>query len=281
MPETVLPSVAFDGAKNATPQAPVIEIAHLDAHYGSRQILFDVNLEVHPGEIMVVMGGSGSGKSTLLRLLVGLERPSAGIIRLFGKDINRLGPNEMLDLRRRIGVSFQGGALLSSLTVAENIKLPLRELTRLDEKTMDIMARLKLEVTNLSGFGDLMPSELSGGMLKRAAVARAIIMDPSLLFFDEPSAGLDPVVASALDDLILRLRDAMEMTIVVVTHDIESAFKIADRITVLDKGRILAVDSAQAIRNSSNERIQNLLHRRAEQEDVDPAEYLRRIAGDA
>lgn len=275
-----LPATSSDVDENGASRSTVIAIAHLDAHYGARQILFDVNLEIHAGEIMVIMGGSGSGKSTLMRLVVGLERPSAGVVRLFGKDINRLRANEMLDLRRRIGVSFQGGALLSSLSVAENIKLPLRELTGLDEKTMDIMARLKLEVTNLSGFGDLMPSELSGGMLKRAAVARAIIMDPSLLFFDEPSAGLDPVVASALDDLILRLRDAMEMTVVVVTHDIESAFKIADRITVLDKGRILAVDSAEAIRSSGNERIQNLLHRRAEQEEVDPAEYLRRIAGD-
>lgn len=280
MAGAAFPAAASDVAEGPAPQPPVIEIAHLDAHYGARQILFDINLDIRAGEIMVIMGGSGSGKSTLMRLAVGLERPSAGVIRLFGKDINRLRSDELLNLRRRIGVSFQGGALLSSLSVAENIKLPLRELTGLDEKTMDIMARLKLEVTSLSGFGDLMPSELSGGMLKRAAVARAIIMDPALLFFDEPSAGLDPAVASALDDLILRLRDAMEMTVVVVTHDIESAFKIADRITVLDKGRILAVDGAEKIRNSSNVRIQNLLHRRAEQEEIDPAEYLRRLAGD-
>lgn len=273
-------STAPVAAEIGAPRTAVIEIEHLNAHYGARQILFDVNLDVRAGEIMVIMGGSGSGKSTLLRLAVGLDRPTAGVVRLFGNDINSLSASEMLDLRRRIGVSFQGGALLSSLTVAENIKLPLRELTNLDEKTMEIMARLKLEVTNLSGFGGLMPSELSGGMLKRAAVARAIIMDPSLLFFDEPSAGLDPVVASALDDLILRLRDAMEMTVVVVTHDIESAFKIADRITVLDKGHVLAVDDAAAIRESSDEHIQNLLHRRAEEEAIDPAEYLHRIAGD-
>ncbi len=274
-------SSAADAAAIGARPAPVIEVAHLDASYGARQILFDVNLDIHDGEIMVIMGGSGSGKSTLLRHMVGLERAATGAVRLFGKDIARLGADEMLDLRRRIGVSFQGGAMLSSLSVAENIKLPLRELTRLDDRTMDIMARLKLEVTNLSGFGDLMPSELSGGMLKRAAVARAIVMDPALLFFDEPSAGLDPVVASALDDLILRLREAMEMTVVVVTHDIESAFKIADRITVLDHGRILAVDSAEAIRYSASERIQNLLNRRAEEEAIDPAAYLRRLAGDA
>ena len=274
-------SSAADAAAIGARPAPVIEVAHLDASYGARQILFDVNLDIHDGEIMVIIGRSGSGKSTLLRHMVGLERAATGAVRLFGKDIARLGADEMLDLRRRIGVSFQGGAMLSSLSVAENIKLPLRELTRLDDRTMDIMARLKLEVTNLSGFGDLMPSELSGGMLKRAAVARAIVMDPALLFFDEPSAGLAPVVASALDDLILRLREAMEMTVVVVTHDIESAFKIADRITVLDHGRILAVDSAEAIRYSASERIQNLLNRRAEEEAIDPAAYLRRLAGDA
>jgi ABC-type nitrate/sulfonate/bicarbonate transport system ATPase subunit len=142
---------------------------------------------------------------------------------------------EMLKLRRRIGVAFQGGALFSSMNVLDNIMLPLREHTRLDPKTMEIMARMKLEVVSLAGADRLMPSELSGGMMKRAAVARAIVMDPKLLFFDEPSAGLDPVVSSALDDLILKLRDAMNMTMVVVTHELESAFKIADRITVLDR----------------------------------------------
>ena len=170
----------------------------MSAHYGDTQVLFDLNLSIRHGEIMVIMGGSGSGKSTLLRHLIGLERPSAGEIRLLGQDTAELSQIEELDLRRQIGVAFQGGAMFSSLTVADNIKLPLREHTRLDEKTMDIMARMKLEVVNLSGFGDLMPSELSGGMLKRAAVARAIVTDPKLLFFDEPSAGLDPTVSAAL-----------------------------------------------------------------------------------
>jgi phospholipid/cholesterol/gamma-HCH transport system ATP-binding protein len=257
-----------------------IEIAGLNAHFGDRQVLFDVDLKVRAGEILVIMGGSGSGKSTLLRHLIGLETPTSGAIRLLGRDMATLKPLELLDLRRRIGVAFQGGALLSSLTVAENIMLPLREHTKLDANTMKIMARLKLEVVNLAGFGHLMPSELSGGMLKRAAVARAIAMDPKLLFFDEPSAGLDPVVSSALDDLILRLRDAMNMTVVVVTHELESAFKIADRICVLDRGRILMVDDAHAVRTSDNERIQNLLNRQAEEADVDGAAYLRRLTGD-
>ncbi len=258
---------------------PVIEVSGLHAHYGQRQILFGVDLIVKRGEILVIMGGSGSGKSTLLRHLVGLEQPTAGTIKLLGQDLHDLPPLEAMALRRQMGVAFQGGALFSSLSVAENIKLPLREHVRLDEKTMDIMARLKLEVVNLAGFGDLMPSELSGGMLKRAAVARAIVMDPKLVFFDEPSAGLDPVVSSALDNLILRLREAMGITIVVVTHEVESAFKIADRIAILDQGRVLAVDSVKAIRSSRNQRIQNLLNRVAEEEQIEPAEYLRRLTG--
>ncbi len=261
--------------------SPVIEVCGLDAHYGRRQILSDINLTVEPGEIMVIMGASGSGKSTLLRHLVGLEVPSAGAIRLFGQDIARLGAMEMLALCRKIGVAFQGGALFSSMTVADNIMLPLMEHGNLDRKTMEIVARLKLEVVKLAGCGELLPWELSGGMLKRAAVARAIVMDPKLLFFDEPSAGLDPAVASALDDLILQLRDAMDMTIVVVTHELESAFKIADRITVLDQGRILMVDRVEAVRNSKNRRIQNLLNRRAEEEEIDADSYLRRLTGTA
>ena len=260
---------------------PVVEARGLCAGYGQTQVLYDVDLDVRDGEIMVIMGGSGSGKSTLLRLLIGLELPKAGSLRLLGHETSRLGPIEMLDLRRKMGVAFQGGALFSSMSVAENIKLPLREHAKLDEATMDIMARLKLEVVNLSGFGHLMPAELSGGMLKRAAIARAIVMDPKVLFFDEPSAGLDPIVSAALDELILRLRDAMEMTIVVVTHEVESAFKIADRITVLDRGRILEVGTRDEVRNSSNQRIQDMLNRRSTEEPLEPAAYLRRLTGDA
>jgi phospholipid/cholesterol/gamma-HCH transport system ATP-binding protein len=258
---------------------PVIEVRNLDAHYGETQILHGVELAVAGGEIMVIMGGSGSGKTTLLRHLIGLEKPTAGTLELLGLELESLGAIETMKLRRQIGVAFQGGAMFSSLSVMENIKLPLREHTRLDETTMDIMARMKLEVVNLSGFGELMPSELSGGMLKRAAVARAIIMDPKLLFFDEPSAGLDPVVSAALDELILRLRDAMEMTVVVVTHEVESALAIADRITVLDGGRIIEVDTPEAIRKSQNPRVHNLLNRKSETQVLDPDEYLRRLTG--
>jgi phospholipid/cholesterol/gamma-HCH transport system ATP-binding protein len=158
--------------------------------------------------------------------------------------------------------------------------LPLREHTELDGGTIEIMMRLKLEIVKLAGFENLMPSELSGGMIKRAAFARAIAMDPALLFCDEPSAGLDPVVSRALDELILDLRDAMRMTIVVVTHELESAFRIADRITVLDQGDILMTGTVDEVRNCDNERIQNLLNRRFEEDEVDPEEYLARLTGD-
>ncbi len=259
--------------------APVIEVRGLDAHYGETQVLYGIDLAVAASEIMVIMGGSGSGKTTLLRHLIGLERPTAGTLKLLGEELDSLGALDTMKLRRQIGVAFQGGALFSSMSVMDNIKLPLREHTRLDETTMDIMARMKLEVVNLAGFGDLMPAELSGGMLKRAAVARAIVMDPKLLFFDEPSAGLDPVVSAALDELILRLRDAMQITVVVVTHEVESALGIADRITILDSGRIVEVDTPEAIRNSQNPRVHNLLNRKSEMEVLDPDEYLRRLTG--
>jgi phospholipid/cholesterol/gamma-HCH transport system ATP-binding protein len=257
--------------------APLIEVEGLEAWYGRRRILQGVDFSVNAGEIRVIMGGSGSGKSTLLRHLLGLQKPRSGRVRLLGVDVGRAGEREMNALRRQIGVSFQGGALLTSMSVGENVALPLREHTDLDENTIRIMSRLKLEVVNLGGFQDLMPSQLSGGMIKRAALARAIVMDPKLLFFDEPSAGLDPVVSAELDELILRLRDALRMTIVVVTHELESAFKIADTITVLEQGNILMTGSVDAVRRSDNERIQDLLNRRPREVQVDADAYLRRL----
>ncbi len=259
---------------------PVIDVSDLVTYYGSRQILNRVSLCVEKGEIMVVMGGSGSGKSTLLRHLLGLERPSSGSIKLLGRDLGTMSDVELSQFYRKLGVAFQSGALFSSMTVGENIMLPLREHADLDTKTMEIMVRIKLEVVNLAGFEDLLPSELSGGMIKRAAFARAVIMDPALLFCDEPSAGLDPVVSSALDELILRLREALDMTIVVVTHDLDSAFRIADRVTILDRGEILTIGTVEQVRSSNNKRIQDLLNRRFEEESLDPDEYLARLTGE-
>jgi len=256
---------------------PVIEVENLVTYYGEQRILDDVSLSVMQGEIMVIMGGSGSGKSTLLRYLLGLHRADAGSIRIFGKDIGSLSGKQWLELRKKMGVSFQGGALFNSMNVGDNVCMPLREHTNLDANTMRIMSRMKLEVVNLAGFEHLMPAQLSGGMTKRAALARALVMDPSILFFDEPSAGLDPVVAADLDKLILRIRDAMQVSIVVVTHELESAFAIADRITVLDHGRILMTGAVDEVRNSTNQRVQNLLTRTSVEEPVNADEYLQRL----
>ncbi|MCH7863638.1 MAG: ABC transporter ATP-binding protein [Proteobacteria bacterium] len=258
----------------------VIEVENLVTHYGERKILNGISLDVRDGEIMVIMGGSGSGKSTLLRHLMALETKTSGTMRILGKDIDELSALEFVELRKKIGVAFQGGALFSSLTVGENVMLPLYEHTDLEWTTMEIMARMKLQVVELGGFEDLTPAELSGGMVKRAAFARAVVMDPQILFCDEPSAGLDPAVASALDDLILNLREAMGMTIVVVTHELESAFKIADRITVLDRGDILMIGTVDEVRASTNERIYNLLNRVPEDDTMDPDEYLARLTGE-
>jgi phospholipid/cholesterol/gamma-HCH transport system ATP-binding protein len=271
------PAAASPATNAAAGSEPLIEVAGLEAYYGRRRILHGIDFRVMPGEIRVIMGGSGSGKSTLLRHLLGLQKPARGSVRILGIDLAHADPAQMLALRRQMGVSFQGGALFTSMTIGDNVALPLREHLRLDENTVRIMSRLKLEVVNLGGFQDLMPSQLSGGMVKRAALARAIVMDPRLLFFDEPSAGLDPVVSAELDELILQLRDAMRMSIVVVTHELESAFKIADTITVLDHGNVLMTGTVEEVRNSDNERIQDLLNRRPREVTVDVDAYLRRL----
>ena len=259
-----------------SPEPLAVEVHNLRVEYDGRVVLRDVTLEVRPGEVMVIMGGSGSGKSTLLRHLLGLELPAFGRIRLLGEDLTALTSMQMLELRKKMGVAFQGGAMLGSLTVGENIMLPLREHTRLDENTMRIMMRLKLDVVNLSGCEDLMPSQLSGGMIKRASLARAIVMDPKLVFFDEPSSGLDPVVAAGLDELIIKLNEA-GMSMVVVTHMLESAFKIADRIAVLGEGEMLVCGTIEEVRASKNERVQALLNRREKHEELPPEEYLKRL----
>ncbi len=257
----------------------IIQVSDLITHYGSKKILNGVSLDVNKGEIMVIMGGSGSGKSTLLRYMLGLNKPTSGSIKLLGEDITKMSSNQLYQMKKQIGVSFQGGALFGSMSVSENIQLPLSEHANLDVNTMRIMSQMKLEVVNMAGFEDLMPSQLSGGMIKRAALARAIILDPKLLFFDEPSAGLDPVVSAELDELILNLRDAMGMSIVVVTHELESAFKIADRITILDRGEILMCGTVDEVKNSDNHRVYNLLHRQPRRDMVDVDEYLQRLTG--
>ncbi len=255
----------------------VIQVNNLNAHYGKVQILKNINLCLEQGNILVIMGGSGSGKSTLMKHLLALKKPSSGQVLIEGSDINKINAKALAKQRMRMGVAFQGGALLSSLTVGENIKLPLHHHHKLDAKTIDIMTRLKLDLMNLGGAEHLMPSQLSGGMLKRAGLARAVIQDPKLLFFDEPSAGLDPVTSVELDQLILKLRSAMSMSIVVVTHDLDSAFTIADKITILNEGEIIITGTVDEIKQCADERVQNLIHRKARNNQVDGDKFLKHL----
>ncbi|MCG8380364.1 MAG: ATP-binding cassette domain-containing protein [Proteobacteria bacterium] len=262
---------------NETSKKTIIDVKGLNAFYGDRQILSDISLEITENEIMVIMGHSGSGKSTLLRHVLGLNRPVSGSIKILDQEITTLDHYALYELRKKIGVAFQNGAMFSSMNLLENVELPLHEHTRLDKNTIRIMARLKLELMDLGDNESLMPSELSGGMLKRAGLARAVVMDPNILFFDEPSAGLDPVTSAELDDLILQLRDAMNMTIVVVTHELESAFKIADRITVIDKGKQIMTGNKEEIKDSDDPRIINMLQRRAANETINADDYLNKL----
>src|SRR5664279_4610593 len=220
---------------------PAISVVNLRVSYGDREILHGISFDVQRGETMVILGGSGSGKSTLLRTLVGLEKPTKGEVWITGINTAQISEFEMDDIRKKIGMSFQGSALFGSMTVGENVALPLREHTNLEDSTIEVMVRIKLGQVGLSNFEDYMPSELSGGMKKRAAVARALAMDPEILFFDEPSAGLDPIIAAGLDELILNLKKAYAITMVVVTHELASAFLIADRMVYVDRGHIVAL----------------------------------------
>ena len=242
-------------------EAPIISARDLRVSYGEREILHGVSLDVAPRETIVILGGSGSGKSTLLRTMVGLERPTSGSIRVGGTDLAHASPDELDDVRKKIGLSFQGGALIGSMTVGENVALPLLEHTNLEPSTIEVMVRIKLQQVGLIKFQHYMPSQLSGGMKKRAALARAMAMDPEILFFDEPSAGLDPVIAAGIDELILNLKKALAVTIVVVTHELASAFLIADRIIVLDGGHIVTASTTEELRKSTHPRIQQILNR--------------------
>ena len=258
-----------------------IAVTNLTGGYNGTAVIHNCNMQIAAGEIVVIMGGSGSGKSTFLRHLIGLKPPMEGDVLLFGESLYGVDEIARLRLLKGIGVAFQSGALLSSLTVAENVALPLIEHSQLDRETIDVIVRMKLDFVGLLGKEDLLPSELSGGMLKRVAVARAIALDPRLTFMDEPSAGLDPVVEAALDELIIKLRDTLGMSVAVVTHELERAFKIADRIVVLDRGHIIFSGSVAEIKASSNQRIQNLINRIAEDEEFDPETHLRRLVGEA
>jgi phospholipid/cholesterol/gamma-HCH transport system ATP-binding protein len=273
-------SPAMAETKDEQQNSPMISLRNVHVSYGEREILHGVSFDVMRGETMVILGGSGSGKSTLLRTLVGLERPSAGEIWIRGKDLATTPPDELDEIRKKIGMSFQGGALFGSMTVGENVALPLREHTQLEDSTIEIMLRLKLEQVGLAGFEYYMPSQLSGGMKKRAAVARALAMDPEILFFDEPSAGLDPIIAAGIDQLILELKKAFHMTIIVVTHELASAFLIADRMVLIDKGNVIAIGPTAEMRASTQPRVRQFLDRVAEPEVAREMDYLQMLTED-
>jgi phospholipid/cholesterol/gamma-HCH transport system ATP-binding protein len=243
-----------------THKNPVIEINQLVKNFGSQRVLDGIDLDVYPAEIMVVIGSSGCGKSTLLRHLIGLLTPDKGSIRLFGKEITTLPQKELNEIRKQFGILFQSGALFNSLTVGENVALLLKEHTNLDEATIEIMVKIKLELVGLRKHADKMPAQLSGGMKKRAGLARAIALDPKILFYDEPSAGLDPVTSAEVDQLIIDLTKKLRVTSVVVTHEMNSAFTIADRMCMLDQGRIVKIGPCQefeALRDSDPEKLQS------------------------
>src|ERR1700757_1642433 len=240
---------------------PIISVRDLVVSYGGRRVLDGVNLDIQQGEVLALLGGSGSGKSTMLRHIIGLERPLAGTILVRGTDINRCSAAELKAIRRGMGVAFQGSALFSSMSVEENVELPLRELTTLADPVIEIMTYIKLAAVGLGEAGKLFAQELSGGMKKRAAVARATALDPEILVFDEPSAGLDPIVAAELDELILFLKRAFQMTVVIVTHEMASAFRIADRLAMLHNGCLIAVESRKSFLASTEPRIRQFLDR--------------------
>ena len=247
---------------------PVIEVTDLVRQFGKRRVLNGLSFTVNKGDTMVIMGGSGCGKSTLLRHLIGALRPTSGSIKLFGEETTTMTDDELAGVRRRFGVLFQSGALLQSLTLAENIALPINEHGALDANIVDLMVKMKLEQVGLSGFEALKPAEISGGMKKRVGLARALALDPELLFSDEPTSGLDPIMTAVVDELTMELTRKLDMTAVVVTHDMTSAFRIGTRMIMLgtgpNQGKIIAAGTPEEIRTHANPEVQQFIRGEAD-----------------
>jgi phospholipid/cholesterol/gamma-HCH transport system ATP-binding protein len=232
--------------------APIVEMSHLHLSFDEKVILNDMNLSVKPQERLVILGQSGSGKSTTLRLVMGILRPNSGSVKFKGEEVTRMSRLQMNRMRQRIGMVYQYSALISSLSVRDNLALPLEELTKKSEKEIDRIVDEKLELVGMEDTRDLMPSELSGGMKKRIGLARALVLEPELILFDEPSAGLDPVVSSVIDELIISLTEHAKATSIIVTHEMDSAFKIATRMAMLFRGKVVEEDRPERFKHSRN-----------------------------
>lgn len=230
----------------------VISLRHVSKSFQGRKVIDDVSFDIYCGDIFVIMGCSGSGKSTLLRLMNGAIEPDSGRIMIKRKDIYRLSHNELDEVRKSFGMLFQYSALLDSLTVEENVALPLKEHTKLAEDIIRIIVKMKLSLVGLRGFEGYYPSQISGGMRKRVGLARAIALDPDIVFYDEPTSGLDPVVGGMIDKLIKDLSEKLLITSVVVTHDMQSVFKIADSVVMIHKGRVIESGTIEEVKNSEN-----------------------------
>jgi len=264
----------------------IIEVSNLVRNFGDRTVLNGINFKVHKGETLIIMGGSGCGKSTLLRHIIGSLKPTSGSIKLFGQDITHMGPDEMAKISRRFGVLFQTGALFNSMTVGENVALPILEHSSVTPNIVELIIKMKLELVGLTGFENLKPAEISGGMKKRVGLARALALDPELLFSDEPTAGLDPVMTAVVDRLTQDLTTKLGMTAVVVTHDMTSAFRIATRMIMLGTGRnqgtIIAEGTPDEIRNHPNPELQQFI--KGEPDGPIPLklskdDYIKRLVG--
>ena len=239
---------------------PAVQVLDVTKTFANRKVLDAIRLDVFKGETLCILGGSGSGKSTLLRLMIANLRPDSGDILALGKNICSMTTKELTDYRKSIGVLFQSGALYNSMSISDNVALPLREHTDLAEETIAIMVKIKLELVGLREHADKMPAQLSGGMKKRAGLARAIALDPSILFYDEPSAGLDPVTTAEIDQLISDLNHKLGVTSVVVTHDMNSAFRIADRMVLLDSGKFVISGKPEQLKNSEDPLVKQFVH---------------------
>ncbi len=250
-------------AHDANPE-PIVRVEHLDTHYGEKQILDDVSCEIAPGEIFLIIGGSGCGKTTLLKHMTGLLNPTSGAIYSNGQNIAELSEDERAHMQQGIGIAFQSGGLFNSMTVGENVALPLHEYGVVDAELIPAIVRMKLSLVGLADAENLLPSALSGGMRKRAGLARALAADPPIVFFDEPSAGLDPIMASGLDELILELRRLLGVTFVIVTHELDSIRAIADRILMLDQGHVLFEGTVDEAETSGIDRVQQFFERRSD-----------------